>query len=226
MKSSNETKIARRRWPAWPAAWRTASFLGLIAVFAATSSGTRAALQHDTLGSGQSKTVNADLADSKLTVGDMDAVFAKLDRAIRKVCHIDGKARHAVPGNKAALATREQVILEFGRLFEIARPHFMFTPRKVKYDPSILTIKKGTRARAELEVMIPLQFVAKVGPLAAGLKPTLTLKQFGDAVGFFYARIADLTHTPSSKWSPYMNQGPQAPAPTGTARSKTSPKKP
>jgi len=181
-------------------------------------------LQADTLGTQKQKPVAVDLADSKVTVGDVNAVFGKLDHAVRKVVGISGKPRLKLGGRQSASATREQIVLEFARLFEMARPHFKFTPRKIKFDPSMLTIRKGTRARAELETMIALQFVAKVGPLAASEKPTLTLAQFGDAVGYFYARVADLTHTPSSKWSPYMNQGPQAPAPGGTAKSRTSDK--
>jgi hypothetical protein len=31
------------------------------------------------------------------------------------------------------------------------------------------------------------------------------VREFGDALGFLLLRLAELTHTPSSKWSPYMN---------------------
>jgi hypothetical protein len=38
-------------------------------------------------------------------------------------------------------------------------------------------------------------------------KDTLTIEEFGDALGYFFARLADLTHTPSFEYSPYLGGG-------------------
>jgi hypothetical protein len=159
------------------------------------------------------------LAKATLTVKDMTKAFARADAAMRKVLHLPASAPKAAAKAGDAPATREQVVLQMDRLFELARPSFKFTPKRIKYDPGMITIKRGRPARKAVEKLIAWEFVAKVGPLAANLKPTLTLGEFGEALGFFLARIADLTHLPSNKWSPYLEVVPQAPARTGASKS-------
>ncbi|HEY0865986.1 MAG TPA: hypothetical protein VGE01_01330 [Fimbriimonas sp.] len=97
--------------------------------------------------------------------------------------------------------TRGQVILELGRMFDAAKPAFKFTPVKVKYDPKRLTL---TNPAQKTQAMRLIEFgaAAKLGPLVAGNRDSLTIKEFGDAVGFFIARMAELTHMPSRKWTP------------------------
>ena len=168
----------------------------------------------------KNRPVQPGLAASKVTVADMNKAFAKLEGAVRNACGISGKKKPAAIGSATVEATREQVVLEFDRLYELAKPHFKFTPHKIKFDATMLTIKKGTPARTKLDKLIAWQCVAKVGPLAASLTPTLTLEEFGDAIGFFAARMADLTHTPSGKWSPYMNERSHAPGAPGTSKSR------
>lgn len=143
-----------------------------------------------------------DLSKSILTKKDMAEAVTKIDKAISKV--LNQRPLSLPAETSAAPATREDVIRIFDRLFEKFKPAFKFTPRFVKYDPAVLTIPKNKPERAMLEKLIRWQFVAKVGPIAAGNKNTLTLEEFGDALGFFTLRVADLTHLPSARWSPYL----------------------
>ncbi len=166
----------------------------------------------------------ADVASSTLTEKDMVETFAKLEAVLRKVTKTTApyKGPSVQPSSKAA--TREQVILGLNGLYEMAKPAFKYTPNLYAFDPLPLTIAKGTPARAALEKLIAWQCAGKIGPLAANVKPTLTLDEFGDAIGFFAMRIADLTHMPSNKWSPTLNAKPQDAGAAGKAKSSTSAK--
>ncbi len=102
--------------------------------------------------------------------------------------------------------SREAVILELDSTFEGIHPQFKFTPPRVGFDPKRFTITTSPE-KEKLAKLVGWGAVAKVGPLAAGKSHTLTPQQFGDAVGFFMVRIADLTHVPYSRWTPYLNGG-------------------
>jgi len=159
-----------------------------------------------------------DLLKSVLTKKDMVEAVSKIDKAVSKVLNI---APLSLPAETSTNpATREDVIRTFDRLFAKVKPSFKFTPRFVKYDPAVLTIDKNKPERAMLEKLIRWQFVAKVGPIAAGKKNTLTLEEFGDALGFFTLRIADLTHVPSARWSPYLQSDYADSLKPGSAKSK------
>lgn len=139
-----------------------------------------------------------------LSVAELNASIDKVEIAVRRVVLANRQNPAARPAMEDRPATRQEVITEFKRLFEMARPHFKFTPRPVKFDATMISIPTGDPARAPLETMIRFGFIGKVAPIATALGPNLTLEEFGDALGLFLARIGDLTHTPSEKWSPYM----------------------
>lgn len=159
-----------------------------------------------------------DLAKSVLTKKDMVEAVSRIDKAVCKVLRITPLSLPAE--TSTSTASREDVLRVFNSLFEKVRPSFKFTPRFVKYDPAVLTIDKKKPERAILEKLIRWQFVAKVGPIAAGKKNTLTLEEFGDALGFFTLRIADLTHIPSARWSPYLQSDYADSLKPGSAKSK------
>jgi hypothetical protein len=148
------------------------------------------------------KEAPVDLHSQTLTQEDLSVSINRLEVAIRKVLNLEAIKR--VDSDIKKPATREQVISEFHRLFSLAKDSFKFTPKKLKFDEKSITIKPKAPERAKIETLIAWQFVAKVGPLATSPKPGLNLYQYGDALGFFITRLADLTHTPSSKWSPYL----------------------
>lgn len=102
-------------------------------------------------------------------------------------------------------ATRSEIVGEMDRLFRAAQPGFFFTPAAVPHDPSKFKIDPAQKLA--LDKLVTLGFVARIGPLAVGPQSGLTAKQFGDALGFFMARASQLSHLPSSRWTP-MLQGP------------------
>jgi hypothetical protein len=136
-----------------------------------------------------------------VTQAEARAVFNRLAKVVSPVIKVNLGAS-PVP-SAATPVTRATVVAEFTRLMEASRPAFKYTPRKVRFDRERLTLSDAVQ-RPRLEKLIEFGAVAKVGPLAAGDKPTLTISEFGDAVGFFLSRLAEVTYMPSSKWTPAL----------------------
>lgn len=144
----------------------------------------------------------SDLSASVLTQEDLSSAMKRIEKAVCAALKLKPIELTESASNKPA--TREDIVNAFNKLFEQAKPSIKFTPKFVKYDPALLVIDKSKPERARLEKLIQWQFIAKVGPIAAGKSKTITLAEFGDALGFVTLRIADLTHLPSARWSPYL----------------------
>ncbi len=152
----------------------------------------------------QVKKANVKGVDQKapVTRSEAAAVFARARKAIiaARVAPISAKSSIAV-GNQPV--TREEVILEMGKIFELSKKSTKFIPAPVRFNANLFKVSSaGTKST--LGTLVSWGFVAPVGPLATGPKPSLSVVQFGDAVGFFLARMADVTHMPSPRWSPYL----------------------
>jgi len=143
-------------------------------------------------------------ANGPITLSELYATVERLEAGIKRVVLGQNSAVSHRTVTADRPATRGEIIAEFYRLYLAAKPKFRFTPRPVKFDPKLISISPTENVRKPLEKMIQLGFVGKVAPLATASTPNLTLPEYGDALGFFMARIGDLTHTPSTKWSPYM----------------------
>jgi len=114
-------------------------------------------------------------------------------------------AGHPTVPNRSAPVTREQTVGEFYRVYSALQSDLKFTPLPYKFDPSV--IKIGSNSKSQLVTLIRLGFVGPVSPLATGPADSLTVSQFGDALGMFISRLAQLTHMPSPKWSPGLGAG-------------------
>lgn len=136
-------------------------------------------------------------AEAKVT---FDHVVACLETVTKK--HIAFAPSTLKPTSKPV--TREQVLLEMNRLYKATQPYFKVTPKALWYDASLLTIKKGTQARPILETLIKEGFVSRVCPLSTSKEDTMTIEDFGDTVGVFVSRTADLAHMPTPRFSPYI----------------------
>jgi len=130
-------------------------------------------------------------------------VFAKTDKAMNSVLHFK-KAPAAFLGG-AGIATREQILAHFSAMYQASEAKFKFTPPPLKPAPEVISLKGADRnLLVKMEV---LGLVDRYGPLATSKIDGLTLREFGDTVGYFMARIAELTHMPSVKFSPYLEPG-------------------
>ena len=152
----------------------------------------------------RAKKVNVAGVDTKspVTRAEAAAVFARARKVINK-SRIAAVPEKSTIATDAKTVTREEVILEMAKIFEGSKKAVKFMPAPTKYDPKVL--KAGSAgSKAALQKLITWGFIAPVGALATGPKPGLSIQQFGDAVGFFMARMADVTHMPSPRWSPYL----------------------
>jgi hypothetical protein len=163
-----------------------------------------------TLGKPAQKTgeaVKGQMADSSpVTTREMGAVFTKVRQIVGKIVLRKKIANSGVAASDKP-ASKSQIIAEMKSIFDLVRPEMKFSPKPLKYDASILAYPTTHPARKAVESLVAYGCVDKYGPLATGRQPGMTCEEFGDAVGYFLARIADLTHTPSAKFSPALMGG-------------------
>jgi hypothetical protein len=150
------------------------------------------------------KKTNVQNVDQKapVTRAEAAAVFARARKAIiaARVANIGPKSTIQV-GNQPV--TRDEVILEMSKIFQASRKSVKFVPTPARFDPAVLRAGSAS-SKTALNTLVSWGFVAPVGALAVGPKSNLSVAQFGDAVGFFLARMSDVTHMPSTRWSPYL----------------------
>lgn len=140
------------------------------------------------------------VSKSFVTVGEANTVLYQLESATRKILKVGGTAKKPAESKKEA--TRTQVIDGLFAIYEVARPKFRIAPNPIKFDEKVFNVTGQSKDR--LSILVRQGFVGRVSALATSKTPGLTLEEFGDAVGLFVARLADLSHTPSRQWSPYL----------------------
>lgn len=140
-------------------------------------------------------------ADAPVTQGEAYSVFSRAVAILNTALEMKMAPPAAKPTQPNQPVTRVQMIESLNKLFESVKPKFKFTPKPVSFDKKRLNVKDSA-ANLHLQRLISYGFVAPVGPLATGPKDTLTVEDFGDALGFYIARLAEVTHMPDTKWSP------------------------
>lgn len=135
-----------------------------------------------------------------LTMAEFAEVSQTVDKTLAKVLKIAAPAPlTSAPG----VATRSAIVSRFHVWFLAAKPKFRFTPKLATIDEQSWTLKD-----AKLTELARWGFVGRLAPLATSKAAGMTPAEFGDTLGFFLSRVADLTHTPTSKYSPYMQPPP------------------
>lgn len=135
-----------------------------------------------------------------VTRGEVHAATARMETLVREVLRLPAGSAPA-PAKPDEAASRAEITQALARLFRVAEPKFVYTPRPQKFDASRVRKLPVAADQAALEKLIRWGGVAPYGPLATN-SGGLTPKELGDALGFCVARLAELTHTPSSKFSP------------------------
>ncbi len=102
-------------------------------------------------------------------------------------------------------ATRAEIVAEMGRFYTQAETTFRFIPANVRHDPT--KYRMDASQRVTLDKLVTRGCVAPIGPLAVGPSAGLTPKEFGDALGFFVARLGQMGHLPSPQWTPILQSG-------------------
>ncbi len=140
----------------------------------------------------------APAASGDVTRAEAAQVMAKLRRACREVLGVSVSPKPTIAAGKAVVS-RKEILEEFATIHRAAAASFKLSPQPVSFDPKRFTVQSPA-----LTSLVKGGFVAKVGPLAAGKRPGVSPTELGDAIGFFVARIAEVSHLPSSRWTPYL----------------------
>lgn len=163
--------------------------------------------------------VAASASDLPVTKGEVNSTISRMASVLKSILkvNIDGSMPAIEDTPKAA--SRIDVVHSFYALFKKCQPKFKFTPRKGPVEKIKPVKGDDTKVKQEIEELVQWGCLAPVGPVAAGPSATMKVEEFGDAVGFFLSRIAELTHNPSAKFSPYLMDG-ALPKSVGNSKSK------
>jgi len=143
------------------------------------------------------------VSSAPVTRAEAQATFARLNGLFKTVLH-QTVSPMQVQGSLNGSITRSEVIAEFARIHKALQPAFTLTPRPLKVDLGRLIFDKPSE-RPQLIKLVEGGFVGNYSRLATGSVITLSVHEFGDAVGYFFSRIGECTHVPSSKWTPYLH---------------------
>jgi hypothetical protein len=161
-------------------------------------------------------TVGGQDMNSPVTFGEVKDVFHQVQEAMAKSVH-EPVGAFAGLADSSKPASREVIIDEFDRLSHLYESAYVIKPRTQLIKPSLIKLAGPEKSRATR--LIKLGFLAPVSQLVVGPSDTLGPLQFGMDVAFFIERFADMTHTPSIKWSPYLENDESGP-PTPQTRAK------
>lgn len=126
------------------------------------------------------------------------AIFTKLNAVAKDVLPGFRSAEPAIP-NRTTPVSRVAVLAEFHRVVRSAEPFYVFTLTPVKFEANRIRVKSP-----HAQTLVRGGYIAPYGPLTTGTQDRLTARQLGDAIGMFLARMAEVTHTPSTKWTPSL----------------------
>ena len=141
--------------------------------------------------------------EGPVTVAEANVVFDKVDAAIRKTLKMP--VSKPTTGGESRAVTRQEVLAKLDALFEAYKPKFAYTPRPFRTEMAAVAEKNQDKATIDrIQKLARWGCIAPVGPLAVGPTDTLTMSQFGDALGYFMSQIAALTYYADPKWVPNL----------------------
>ncbi len=151
--------------------------------------------------------------DLPVTQKEFDFVMRKFEDAICSTLRLPLMKR-GIPATAASSATRAMIVERMDAIFEYSKSKFTNTPRPFEYDAKMFVIP--TPVRPKLEKLVRYGCIGPVSVLATGPTDSISPEDFGDAVGLFLIRLADLTHTSSARYSPDLifDRMPEKPSPS------------
>lgn len=134
------------------------------------------------------------------------AVFREIDRIAVKVLNAKESTKFAGEPTDSP-ASRSLIVQNMYSLFYHHRESFKFIPRLRRVEKKLIAPGIEPITLAQLAEMMQFGFIAPGSSLASKKQDQFSIEEFGEAVGIFLSRLADLTHTPDRKWSPYLQRG-------------------
>lgn len=138
-----------------------------------------------------------------VTVAEANAVFAKIEGAVRDVLKME-KAEKGPVGEDRPI-TRAEVVQRMDKIFQSVKPKFQFTPRPFRTEEAVIKrFNDDPKTQALMKNLVRWGFVAPVGPLVVGPDDSLMIPAFGDAVGYFLSQLAAMTYFADPNWVPAL----------------------
>ena len=138
-----------------------------------------------------------------VTVAEANAVFAKIEGAVRDVLKMKEAEKRPV-GEKRPI-TRAEVVRRMDEIFLSVKPKFQFTPRPFRTEEAVIKrFNDDPVTQARMKKLVRWGFLAPVGPLVVGPGESLTIAAFGDAVGYFLSQMAAMTYFADPNWVPAL----------------------
>jgi len=142
-------------------------------------------------------------APGDVTNPEAQATFKRIAGLLTSVLHLN--LPHSAPAMPAkGLVSKSDIIRQFSWLVQVARPAFVVTPGPVRVDAKRLVMQDASLKPA-MQKLVAGGFVPNYGVMATSKSANMSIADFGETVGFFLARLVEYTHTPSSKWTPYLH---------------------
>ncbi len=143
--------------------------------------------------------------ETPATQAEASVALSRLDRVLSRVVGVAIDLPKMPMGDLPV--KRTDIIARFDRLFELCKPQFRFTPKKINFDPKLLSLPIGHPQRGMLERLVKWGCVGKTTALSVNKADSISAVELGDAIGLFVLRIADITHRPDPKFSPIIGGG-------------------
>jgi hypothetical protein len=140
--------------------------------------------------------------EAPVTQEEAATVFTKAEQVLKTVLRHKDTPK-PFPSSKA-IASREQILKHFLAIYTAVQPKFKITISRMKTAPSVINVKSPEIKSIAIKLE-SLGLIDRFGPLVTGKAEGLQPNEFGDALGYFIARVAELTHTPTTKFSPYLS---------------------
>jgi hypothetical protein len=141
-----------------------------------------------------------------VTKGEMSRVMAKVEPVAALMFGIKIPARE-ITSSKSPV-TRVEFIAELDRLFNLAKPKFVYTPRALPFDQKIIDDRNSPASAKILTKFAKWGAIGPVAPIVTGSDAGLNPREFGDTLAYFVLRLSALTHQPVAGQTPdLMREG-------------------
>ena len=141
--------------------------------------------------------------NSPVTVAEASVTLKKMVALINKELHLSLVAK-SLSGSSLSPVQRADVVESLGAIYRGIEPKFTNSPRKTQVEMARLVVDRPSDKKNAV-LLVEKGFIAPLGALVTGKKKTVTVPEFGDAIGYFLARTAECSYMPSVKWTPILH---------------------
>lgn len=153
------------------------------------------------------KAINAN-GGEPVTAAEAKFMCDRIQGALMKVLKVSKASSSSLKPSSSAVSCA-QLVQEFDRIVGLCQANFKYQPFEIK-DKSSLAGLTDPASKEKALRLVKMGVVPASSPLLTNKSGHVSPAEFGDALGLLVGRMAELTHVPSSKFTPYL-MDPTAP---------------